>query len=381
MCLATRFFSGARNKRFFNESRMNKFKWSSVGLSLILVLALLVWMAGGDIKQTETKAPEPAAAQNTELSRVEVTTLNARNYQPELLLQGQVLPWRSVIVSARVSATVKSLEVELGDSVTRGETLLTLTDDGRSAERSRWQARVRKLNADLSAAQSLRSRNLASESDLLGLESELAEAKAELEMANLAMADLAPRAPFDGVVNQKSVEEGDLVQPGAALMNVVQVDRLKATAQIPQQAVHQVAEGQSVSVRLLDGEELSGRIRFVASAADTGTRSFAMEVEVDNPQKRRIAGGSANLAIALPEVSAHNLSPAFLALDDNGKPGVKHLNQDNKVVFSRVRLLSVKTDGAWVSGLPDNLRLITRGAGFVSEGEEVTAVNASNGEG
>jgi multidrug efflux system membrane fusion protein len=259
--------------------------------------------------------------------------------------------------------------------------LLTLTDDGRSAERSRWQARVRKLNADLSAAQSLRSRNLASESDLLGLESELAEAKAELEMANLAMADLAPRAPFDGVVNQKSVEEGDLVQPGAALMNVVQVDRLKATAQIPQQAVHQVAEGQSVSVRLLDGEELSGRIRFVASAADTGTRSFAMEVEVDNPQKRRIAGGSANLAIALPEVSAHNLSPAFLALDNNGKPGVKHLNKDNKVVFSRVRLLSVKTDGAWVSGLPDNLRLITRGAGFVSEGEEVTAVNASNGEG
>jgi multidrug efflux system membrane fusion protein len=41
----------------------------------------------------------------------------------------------------------------------------------------------------------------------------------------------------------------------------------------------------------------------------------------------------------------------------------------------------VKTDGAWVDGLPDNLRLITRGAGFVSEGEEVTSVAASNGEG
>ncbi|PFG09348.1 MULTISPECIES: efflux RND transporter periplasmic adaptor subunit [unclassified Marinobacter] len=360
---------------------MNKFKWSSVGLSLLLVLALLIWMAGGDIKQTETKAPELSAQQGTELTRVQVTTLNARNYQPELLVQGQVLPWRSVTVSARVSATVKSLEAELGDTVTQGQTLLTLTDDGRSAERSRWQARVRKLNADLNAAQSLRSRNLASESDLLGLESELAAAKAELEMANQAIADLVAQAPFDGVVNQKSIEVGDLVQPGTALMHVVQVDRLKATAQIPQQAVHQVAEGQLVSVRLLDGDELSGRVRFLASAADTGTRSFAIEVEVDNPQQRRIAGGSANLAIALPEVSAHNLSPAFLALDNNGKPGVKHVGDDNKVVFSRVRLLSVKTDGAWVGGLPDNLRLITRGAGFVSEGEEVTAVAASNGGG
>jgi len=360
---------------------MNKFKWSSVGLSVLLILALLVWMASGEIKRTETKAPELSAQQNTELSRVQVTTLNARNYQPELLVQGQVLPWRSVMVSSRVSSTVKSLAVELGDTVSQGQTLLTLTDDGRSAERSRWQARVRKLNADLNAAQSLRSRNLASESELLGLESELAEAKAELEMANQAIADLAPQAPFDGVVNQKSIDAGDLVQPGSALMRVVQVDRLKATAQIPQQAVHQVAEGQLVSVRLLDGEELSGRVRFLASAADTGTRSFAIEVEVDNPQQRRIAGGSANLAIALPEVSAHHLSPAFLALDNNGKPGVKHLSDDNKVVFSRVRLLSVKTDGAWVNGLPDKLRLITRGAGFVSEGEEVTAVAANNGEG
>jgi multidrug efflux system membrane fusion protein len=239
---------------FFNEISMNKFKWSSVGLSGLLVLALLVWMAGGDIKQTETKAPEPVATQSTELSRVEVTTLNARNYQPELLVQGQVLPWRSVMVSARVSATVKSLETELGDTVSQGQTLLTLTDDGRSAERSRWQARVRKLNADLNAAQSLRSRNLASQSDLLGLESELAEAKAELEMANQAIADLAPIAPFDGVINQKPIETGDLVQPGTALMQLVQVDRLKATAQIPQQAVHQIAEGQRVSVRLLDGE-------------------------------------------------------------------------------------------------------------------------------
>lgn len=360
---------------------MNKFKWSSVGLSVLLIVALLVWMASGQLKQAKTQAPEMAAQQSTVLSRVEVTTLNAHRYQPELLVQGQILPWRSVMVSARESATVKSLVVELGDTVSEGQVLLTLTDDGRSAERSRWLARVRKLNVDLNAAQSLRSRNLASESDLLGLESELAAARAELEMASQAMADLAPQAPFDGVINRKAIEAGQLVQPGTALMQVVQVNRLKATAQIPQQAVHQVAEGQRVSVRLLDGEKLSGHIRFVASAADTGTRSFAIEVEVDNPQQRRIAGGSANLAIALPTVSAHHLSPAFLALDNNGKPGVKHVSNDNKVVFSRVRLLSVKTDGAWVDGLPDNLRLITRGAGFVSKGEEVIPVAPSNGEG
>lgn len=359
---------------------MNKLKWSSVGLSALLIVALLLWMVSGEFKQAETEAPEPQAQQKAELTRVEVTALDASSYRPELFVQGQLLPWRSVVVSARVSATVESMAVNLGDTVTRGQKLLTLTEDGRSAARSRWQAQVKKLTADLNAAQRLRSRNLASESDLLGLESELAAAKAELEMANQAIADLAPQAPFDGVINQKLIEEGDLVQPATALLQVVQVDRLKATAQIPQQAVHQVAEGQLVSVRLLDGHELSGRVRFLASAADSETRSFAVEMEVGNPQQRRIAGSSANLAIALPEVSAHHLSPAFLALDHMGKPGVKHLDDNNKVVFSSVRLLSISTAGAWVDGLPDRLRLITRGAGFVTEGEQVTAVAASNGE-
>ncbi len=124
---------------------MNKFKWSSVGLSVVLIVALLVWMASGEIKQTETKAPERSAQQNTELSRVEVTTLNARNYQPELLVQGQVLPWRSVMVSARVSATVKSLVVELGDTVSQGQTLLTLTltlTDDRSLDGIEWRLKV-----------------------------------------------------------------------------------------------------------------------------------------------------------------------------------------------------------------------------------------------
>ena len=109
-----------------------------------------------------------------------------------------------------------------------------------------------------------------------------------------------------------------------------------------------------VSVRLLDGDELSGRVRFLASAADTGTRSFAIEVEVDNPQQRRIAGGSANLAIALPEVSAHHLSPAFLAFDNNGKPGVKHVSDDNKVVFSRspAQRENRWRLGGWLAGQP-----------------------------
>ena len=126
------------------------------------------------------------------------------------------------------------------------------------------------------AARRLRANNLASESQILSLDSELAGAEAELTSARQAVSHLTPKAPFDGTINSKSVDIGDLVQVGSPLFQLVRVDRLKATAQIPQQSVGNVAPGQSVRVDLLDGSRLSGVVTFVASAASPETRSFAV---------------------------------------------------------------------------------------------------------
>lgn len=360
---------------------MSKVKWSSLGLSVIVVIALIIWMATGEIKEASTEAPAEPEVAEQERTRVQVTTLNAQLYEPGLLLQGQLEPWSAVTLSARVAGTVESIAAELGDTVNAGDVLLTLSEDGRGAGVQRWQARVKKLEADLSAAQKLGSRNLASQSEILNVESELAAARAELKSAQLAVSHLRPKAPFEGVINRKHVDAGSLVQVGSPLYELVRIDRLKARGQVPQQSVAQVAPGQSVRVRPLDGEALDGVVTFVASAANPETRSFAVEIAVENPERKRIAGGSANLRVALADVQATFISPAYLSLGDDGRPGVKYVDEQNRVVFRNVRLLSVSTEGAWVTGLPDETRLITRGAGFVSEGELVEAVDASEERG
>lgn len=360
---------------------MSKAKWSSLGLSLVVAVLLIIWMATGEVKVASSKAPAQEEPAQQELTRVQVKTLNAQLYEPGLLLQGQLEPWNSVALSARVAGTVENIATDLGDSVKAGDILLTLSEDGRGAGVQRWQARVKKLESDLSAAQRLATRNLASQSEILNVESELAAARAELKSAKLAVSHLTPTAPFDGVINRKEVDKGSLVQVGTPLYELVRTDRLKARGQVPQQSVAQVALGQTVRVRPLDGEALEGVVTFVASAANPETRSFAVEIAVENPEQKRIAGGSANLRIALADVQATYISPAYLSLGDDGRPGVKYVDDQNKVVFRTVKLLSVSTDGAWVTGLPDETRLITRGAGFVSEGEQVEPVDASEERG
>lgn len=90
-----------------------------------------------------------------------------------------------------------------------------------------------------------------------------------------------------------------------------------------------------------------------------------------NPQGLRLAGASATLHIRTGEVPAHRLSPALLSLDAAGRQGVKWVDEQQRVVFSPVELLSVDSQGAWVSGLPQRLALITLGQGFVEPGQQV----------
>ncbi|HLT13069.1 MAG TPA: efflux RND transporter periplasmic adaptor subunit [Marinobacter sp.] len=360
---------------------MTKAKWSSLGLSVLVIVVLVIWMATGDIKMASDEAPPEPEQEQRELTRVDVEVLEAVAYQPELKLQGQVEPWQLVMVSARAAGTVESLQVGLGDQVTAGQKLLTLSTDGRDAVAARWQSRIRKLEADLSAARQLKARNLAAETELLSLQSELAAARAEMKAAELVLQHLEPNAPFDGVVNRREVDPGTLVQVGTPLFELVQIDRLKATGRVPQQTVKDVEPGQGVEVNLLDGTRLGGVVSFVASAADPATRSFAVEVVVENPELKRAAGGTANLNIRLPEQKATFISPAYLSLNDDGRPGVKYVDSDNKVVFQTVKLLGISTSGAWVSGLPDEIRLITRGAGFVAPGETVRPVDRTDQRG
>lgn len=355
-------------------ARFNARTWGPAGLALLLVVALVFWMLSGDVRVAEQEAPEPTAGAEEAPPRVAVKVLESQVYQPALSIQGQVQPWRMVTVLARTDGTVESLPVPQGSQVSAGDRLLQLSPDDRPGQVLRAEARVRQLEAELAAIDRLRSDNLASRTDKLRLESELAAARADLVEARLVSSHLAPTAPFPGVINRRLVELGEYVQAGQALMELVQVDRLKITGSAPQQTVAKLQVGQPVQVTLLDGRTLEGTLSFVASAADPQTRSFRVEAELANPESLRVAGASATLKVLLPERPAMFLSPAYLGLGDDGLLGIHHVGADDRVVFSPVELLSATTEGAWVGGLADRTRLITQGAGFVSPGQRVTPV-------
>ena len=126
--------------------------------------------------------------------------------------------------------------------------------------------------------------------------------------------------------------------------------------------------------RLANGEAMEGKLRYIASEADEQTRTFEIELEVPNPSGRLAAGASAEIRLSLESIPAHRVSPSVLALADDGTLGVKTVDDQDTVVFVPVDIAKAGEDDVWLTGLPDEVRLITVGQGFVSDGTKVQPV-------
>ena len=94
---------------------------------------------------------------------------------------------------------------------------------------------------------------------------------------------------------------------------------------------------------------------------------------MDNPGEEVVSGTTAELRIPAEELSAHYISPALLSLNNRDQVGVKSVNDDGVVEFHVVNIVRAGVDGVWVSGLPERVRVITVGQGFVREGDRVEA--------
>ncbi len=359
------------------RERLQRLQRNHLLVALVLAGLLILWMASGDFLRAQDEPPEAQAQpQEAAAFRVETSLIKAEPHAPVQVVQGELLPMREVEILSQINAHLTERVVDWGDVVTEGQILFRLDPETRAAELARAEAALTLSQAELKGGQVLHSKQLLSETEFLRLKSAAASAYAERELRALQLRNSTIHAPFAGVVDRLPVEEGHYVQVGDALATLVDVTVLRLVAYVPQQQVYALRPGLAVEAKLLDGSIMPGTLTFVASRAESSTRSFRVEAQLENPERRRIAGSSATLTVQLSDQTAHRLSPALLSLDEGGQVGVKSVDAEGKVLFLPVEILSFDPEGVWVGGLPEEAEIITLGAGFVSAGDKVNPVNA-----
>lgn len=360
---------------FESDSGSSRSRWVAGGLAV----AIVGWMGSGFILPSAPPAETVTATDAPRAVSVAVRDSAAESVAQVFVAEGQALPDRDAAIRAETSGRVREVLVAKGADLDEGEVIARFDAAGRDAELTRAEEELARAQREFDNAQALLDRGVSTVDRVAQARTTLAAAEADVASARELLGDIEIRAPFAGRLEALDLSPGEFVSLGAEVGRIVDNMPLTLRIQVPQQSVADIAVGQTADIAFITGAEARGVVRFVGSAADVETRTFAAEIEVPNADGAIPAGISARLRIPTGETRAHFVSPAILSLGTDGTLGVKTVDGADTVVFHQVGIVRAQTDGIWVSGLPDEARIITIGQGFVNDGEVVDPIEDGGG--
>jgi multidrug efflux system membrane fusion protein len=344
-----------------------------------IALVVVVWIVSGQFAGSAKPVDPDAAKPTSGLPQVQVAGLVATQRDATVTIRGRTQAKQEVDVRAEVEGVVQAIHFDKGDHVRKGDVLCEIKSNDRGARVQQAQALVAQMLKELQVAQDLFKQGFRSKTQLASAEANYAQAQAGLATMNIALDNTRIRAPFAGFVDDRYVSVGDYMRAGDKCEMVIAPEPFLATGTVSEQDVGGISLGDAATVTLVTGENVTGKVTFVADRADQVTRAFRIEVQLPNPDGKLRDGVSAEIHIALKKVRAHHISPGILVLSDKGAVGVRVV-QNGMVAFLPVTVLSDDASGSWVTGLPEQVNVIVVGQQFVNDGQRVQSVFDKSGK-
>ncbi|WP_424177391.1 efflux RND transporter periplasmic adaptor subunit [Yoonia sp. TsM2_T14_4] len=353
--------------QFDTDKGAGRSKW----IAGLFALALIGWMGSGVILPSAD--PDAGVVADAPDRAVSVAVMDsvAQNVPLVLTAEGQSIPDRAGTLRAKADGQIASVAVSRGDLVSAGQEIARIDASIAEAQLLQAQTQLAQVQRDYDNALALQDRGIATEDRVSQARAVRAAAEAAVTSAQDQLDNTIVTAPFAGRLNDLTVNTGESVENGMVVAEVLDNDPLTVVVQVPQQALSRLQTGQDAQVSFITGEQKAGTIAFIGANADRQTRTFRVEIVVDNPDSVMPAGLSARVSMPTGQARGHFVSPAVLSLGTNGELGVKTVDADNRVVFSTVQIVRAQTDGIWIAGLPEQARIITVGQGFVNQGDHV----------
>lgn len=299
-------------------------------LSILFVLAL----AGLSCAKKEVPAaPEPTVQRAVP---VLVQSLRESRFDLSIELSGSTEAWREANLAAEVAATVSSFPTRLGEELLEGQKILTLDSrlyrallDQAEAGFLAAEAASEKASLELRRATKLRQKKHISDAEFEAVE--LAQKQAESariaasaarDLAGLQLEDCEIRAPFRGRLALAAVEEGEQVAPGMPVAALVDLSRIRVRGALSESEVVKVSPGMPVNVQVpaLGEHRFEGRVETVGVRSDPLTRSFPIEILVDNPDGKILSGMAVRNSIVVEQRPSAIVIPADAVVEQFGQP-------------------------------------------------------------
>lgn len=367
--------------------------WTTGALAGALVAATL--MAGGcrpagDSGRAGATASAAAAEPDRDYSRVvnvEVVELVPRPFTERIRVTGTVEANRDVQVAAEESGTIREVLAGEGSRVRAGEPIAKIDDRILRAQLEQMEAQAEVARETWERNRQLYEREKAiSELQFVETRARAREAEASARVLRERLERTVIRAPFDGVLESRSVEVGSMVSPGTPVARVVQLDPVKVTGGVPERYSPDVSHGAPVSVSfdVLEGQRFEGRLSYVGSVIDPDSRTFRVELTVPNAAAAIKPEMVADIVLARRELpDAIVLPQEALVRAEEGFVAYTVEEDEEGVPVARARPVELgpaqRNVAVVESGLEPGDRVVIVGQARLADGDRVDVVEGRDG--
>lgn len=321
--------------------RPGRFRSAGAVVACLFALSSMGGCSGSDDAET-----------GVELDVVAVEPVVAIDFTERITATGELMATNHVEIAAEVDGRVTELLVVEGSELAAGAAILELDPARRDLDLAAARARVSEANAnlgnerrELERRRKLRANNISSTSALDKAEtlyrlarSRAAGARAELGVAERALAEATVRAPFSGHLVRRKVSLGEYVQQGTPLVELVSLDPIEVVFNVSEVDSSRVHTGQRVRVTVAPypGEEFEAIVDVVSPTIDPRTRTLRVKAKLQNAEGRLRPGLFARADLGIAERTGVAVVPDQSLLQRTDGSVVFTLTPDDMRVHRRV---------------------------------------------
>ncbi len=342
---------------------------------------------------------------------VELAAVKRGDMSESISVVGNLIGAATIEAVPKVAGRLETVNVRLGDRVSRGQRLAKVEDREILEQVKQAQASfdvsaatVRQREADLKLAQTNldRSRSLyerqliprqtfddtdaryqAAVASLDLARAQYAQAQARLDELKINLLNTTIISPVAGFIGRRTLDPGAWVTPNSPFLSVVDIGVVRLVANVVEKDLRRIGQGMKadVTVDAFPGETFDGRIAHVAPVLDPATRTAQIEVEVQNSTFRLKPGMYAKVDFVVERRENTLVVPANAVVDLRGQKGVFLAAEGDVARFNPVTLGMSKPDLIEiVDGLAEGTRVVTTGAAALREGDRIVLLGG-NGRG
>lgn len=344
----------------------------------------------GDDQVIGASAPKSAAAGHPVLT-VALTTPQLAEWPQVIVANGNIIAWQEAVIGAEISGyPLTDVLVNVGDMVKKGQLLAKVANSMVAVELEQSKAAVVETEATLAEARlnADRARKVGSTGALSAQQinqyltaeqtvlARVNAVRAKLQSDELRLVQTRIVAPDSGVISARTATVGAPTQPGQELFRLIRGNRLEWHAEITAAELGRIKPNMRASLISPNGTRIQGKVRTVAPTVDIQTRNAIVYVDLP-PNNAVRAGMFARGEFEIGTVTALTLPQSAVLMRD-GFSYVYRVDSNNRVVQLKVSLGRRVGDRIEITnGLDAKTRVITSGAGFLTDGDVVRVVDAT----